>query len=605
MTFSQIPEFPNTKPILLLTPKGRVLFANESAIKTLTLKRGESITGLSSEPNLFDFYSNFKKSNFTSISNNFILFDIKESLGNVFPFTIDFNKLVIADKELYLLVFNSDNEKIQVEDRLNTLHNALEYGEVSVLISDEMGKVKYASGSFEKILKSDISKLFDKEIHQLFLNLLTVQDIENLKLAVQTKAEWKKLVSDISESGNVWFKELKLTPIKNSDFAPSRFIMTATDITDYIQKNRIVRQSEQKQKSIINNISDILFIVRDEENHLIFENGNENFYEYFTLKKEAVGEKLLSNVLPSDLFEQVLVSIENYDKVETLTKFHFKDAETGKQFLCKMTATEDPFEKAVLYVLTLTDLTDHILNEKRLQDAFEKENKLNKLKTAFLANMSHEIRTPLNAIIGYADLLEDEAKEGEVESVCEYIHYLKEGVTRLLDLVDNIIEASLLESGEISFEFEKLNVNTFFKNVFPIYQTKKSNLNINVSLKLSDEELFINVDESKLKKVIDLVVDNAFKYNKENGDVYIRTKLEDDFAIIEVEDTGIGFDDSKIEELLEPFTQIEEEGYKRQYEGAGLGLTIAVRLVNAMGGKVEIKSKENIGTIISILFAKQ
>lgn len=216
--------------------------------------------------------------------------------------------------------------------------------------------------------------------------------------------------------------------------------------------------------------------------------------------------------------------------------------------------------------------------------------------------MSHEIRTPLNAIIGYSELLEDDVQLKEYDSIAENTFFLKDGVKRLLKLVENIIEASIIESGELELEIEKTDINLIAKEIFENQKTKYENKKIVFDSDFLNTELYCKIDKEKLAKILLMIIENAVKYNRENGIVLVQTCRKDSGAFIKISDTGIGIEQDKLSAILEPFTQDEDEGYKRRYEGAGLGLTIAYKLTLAMNGKFNITSQPNEGTAVILEF---
>ena len=126
--------------------------------------------------------------------------------------------------------------------------------------------------------------------------------------------------------------------------------------------------------------------------------------------------------------------------------------------------------------------------------------------------------------------------------------------------------------------------------------------NIGVDFRLSTENPQIKTDESKFKKIMLELIDNSIKYNKPNGKILMSTSISEDNVILELIDTGIGIRNEKLSQILEPFLQDTDEGYRRKYEGAGLGLTIANKLTTLLGGKLELTSAENIGTKVTLTF---
>lgn len=602
MYFDGLEELPNSHPFAIIDNTGRIVYCNKNFSKNLDIQPGDSVKKINSDPEILQFLNGFINSNYSNIT-----FDLVLNFGSYSPqvYQAAFEKILVWGNFLFSLSLTSLEERKLIEDRLNNLHNALEYGSVAVIITDEKGIINYSSKSFEIILKKSIENIFKHNLCEILAGFLTEKETAYLKFAIEHQKEWIKLISDISDNGELWFKELRLNPIKRSDIQSVSYILTANDITNYVLKNRLIRRSEERQKSIINNISDLLLIIKKIGEQIVFENANDNFYHVFNINKDKAFEHSLIEFIPIDLYDEIIDSLKKHESGKQFyTEFRYSLGRSNKEYVCKITATEDPYEKTTLFILSMSDITEQLLHEEKLKQAFHKEYQVNKLKTAFLANMSHEIRTPLNAIVGYSDLLEDEINDRKDESLQEIVNYLKEGVKRLLDLVDNIVEVSILESGETNLDLVKLNINQYLKNIFPNYEQKQSRTQVNIYLSDDHNEPLILADESKLKKVLDMIVDNAFKYNNRNGKIFVRIKSSEDLVRIEIEDTGIGIDPGKIEKILQPFMQETDEGYTRTYEGAGLGLTIAYRLTKLMGGRLDMQSKLEKGTLVYLTFQR-
>ena len=396
---------------------------------------------------------------------------------------------------------------------------------------------------------------------------------------------------------------MKFYPVRQSESESLKFILTANDITNYILKNRIVQKSEKQQKAIINNISDPLVILKGEKDKFKFENANESFLESFKLKKEDSFGKEIEFLFPEDFYLTIINHLLNNDDfINTNKRVYYSNKITERDYQIKISSLVDEFEHNQLYIVSLNDITEQLQNQKVLREAYEKEMKLNRLKTAFLANMSHEIRTPLNAIVGYADLLEDDIINKDYQNVAEMSVFLKDGVNRLLNLVENILEVAKLESGEDDLDFEPVSVNSLLRTYFESQQNILEQRNIGVDFRLSTENPQIKTDESKFKKIMLELIDNSIKYNKPNGKILMSTSISEDNVILELIDTGIGIRNEKLSQILEPFLQDTDEGYRRKYEGAGLGLTIANKLTTLLGGKLELTSAENIGTKVTLTF---
>ncbi|MGD8777651.1 MAG: ATP-binding protein [Ignavibacteria bacterium] len=601
--FKNLRELPDTKPLVMVDARGTIEYANNAFKNLFSLGEGENFDAFNSEPDIVSLIQNLINNNYQSFHFDLFLLDAASFENS--SFYVDIDRILIKGSQFFVMLLSSHFERKKLEDRINNLHNALEYGDVSVIITDENGIINYSSKPFETILSTGIEQLYNRYLPDVFVEYLTKEELDGLKKAINNKDEWVKLISNISSDGSLWFKEIKLNIVQKGDDESYNFILVAHDITNYILKTRVIKNSEQRQKSIINNISDPLIIIRKQNNELIFESANEIFFNAFSVGKIKV-EKVLSKALKGDLYDTLMKAIINseIDK-EHHTQFRYRNKKYRRDYIGKITYTDDPYDNVRLFIVNFSDITEQMKIQEQLQNAYEKETRLNKLKSAFMANISHEIRTPLNAIVGYSELIEDDIEMRDYDSIQENARYLKDGVNRLLNLVENIVEASIIESGEYEFDYEILNVNSLLYQIHKENLSKTRELNISFDLNLCEKQLKIKVDEFKFSKIFDMIIDNAIKYNKRDGNITLETFTEDGYVIIELSDTGIGIEKDKLDRILEPFIQEEEEGYKRKYEGAGLGLTIAYKLTILQKGEFSIESTPDAGTKVTIKFARQ
>lgn len=594
-------DLPDTKPLALINDNGVIVYVNQKFKKLFSLLPGDNFTNLNSDTNLQFVIEKLCKSHYSSFHLDFF---ITES-NKIKPegYFIDIERIFLDNTELFILILTSRSEREKLEDRINNLHNAIEYGNVAVIITDKDGYIQYSSKAFEKILDKTIENIYRAFLPDVLKNFLSEPESDSLKESIKKREKWVKLISGGETSQN-WHKEIKLNPIKNSSNNISSFILIANDITEYVLKNRVIKRSEQRQKSIINNISDPLLILSQKNGNVKFENANENFYSFFSVEKPTKSESDLTEIIPEELYLTIMEAIQRIQSSKRTTyKFKYNDLLKGYKFICKLVYIKDPYDNSFLYIISFNDITEQSQIQEELRKAYSKELKLNKLKSTFLANMSHEIRTPLNAIVGYSDIIEDDLKNNDVTVAIEMISYLKDGVNRLLHLIDNIIEISLLESGEQSVELQKTLLNNILINVGEKYYHEIKEKNIKIEYNLDNTLNSIYTDELKLTKIVELLVENAIKYNKRFGKVIIKSLKKKNTFKINISDTGKGIEEDKIQHILEPFAQEDDEGYTRSYEGAGLGISIAYRMTQLLNGKFKIESTLAVGTTVSLEFS--
>jgi len=240
------------------------------------------------------------------------------------------------------------------------------------------------------------------------------------------------------------------------------------------------------------------------------------------------------------------------------------------------------------------DISERKRTEEELIHARDKAKESDRLKTAFLANMSHEIRTPMNGILGFASLL----KEPELtrEQMTKYIHVIEESGLRMLNTINDIIDISKIESGQMDIYFSPVNVNDEIRSLYRFFEPEaiKKGLEIECICPLPWQEANIYTDKSKFYAILSNLLKNAVKYTHK-GRIIFGYEVKNRFLEFFVKDTGIGIAMDKQDIIFNRFVQ-EENGMVHSYEGSGLGLAISRAYVEMLGGQIWVKSQKNRGS---------
>ncbi|NOU45965.1 MAG: PAS domain S-box protein [Bacteroidales bacterium] len=256
-------------------------------------------------------------------------------------------------------------------------------------------------------------------------------------------------------------------------------------------------------------------------------------------------------------------------------------------------------EKQNIQLLQLNELLRRNNDEIKLKNAelalaTEKAEANNRLKTAFLNNISHEVRTPLNGIVGFAQFIADDDMPAEDKR--EYVEAMNISVNRLMNTMSDILDVSLLMSGNMSAVNEEFNPGDLFHEVYKKFVESAVAKNIEFKLIQSggSEPEKIYFDRGFVTKILIELVDNAIKYT-DRGHVFFGFKFRKDEIEIFVEDTGPGISEKALPDIFEPFTQ-EDYSSTRSHEGSGLGLTVVRGLVDLLHGTIQINTKIDQGT---------
>lgn len=231
-------------------------------------------------------------------------------------------------------------------------------------------------------------------------------------------------------------------------------------------------------------------------------------------------------------------------------------------------------------------------------DAYEKAEAANHAKSEFLANMSHELRTPLNAVIGYSELINDEANEQKIESISNDADKITRAAKHLLSLINNVLDLSKIESGKMDIYIEEITVYNLLDDIVlttdPLIKSKHNKLIFEASEDLGK----IQSDYTKLRQILFNITGNAAKFTS-NGEIIIKAERHQDNISISISDTGIGMTDKQIQEISSPFVQ-GDSSTTRKYGGTGLGLSLTEHLVKILGIKLDIESTPGQGSNFTI-----
>lgn len=241
----------------------------------------------------------------------------------------------------------------------------------------------------------------------------------------------------------------------------------------------------------------------------------------------------------------------------------------------------------------------YIQVQNELELVKKKAEESDKLKSSFLANMSHEIRTPLNAIMGFSSLLQ-QTNETDDENH-EYIEIIHKNSNKLLDMMDEIFNIALIESGITKMYKENCLINELLTGLVTYFNLEKdlngkTNVSIRIRKSTRDHSFSIYTDPRKLRQTLFNLIENALKYTNE-GYVEVGYELKDN-SIVEfyVKDSGMGFPQEKLDVVFQRFRQVDESN-TRNFGGIGLGLTLSQKFVEMMGGEMRGVSTPGNGSI--------
>lgn len=276
----------------------------------------------------------------------------------------------------------------------------------------------------------------------------------------------------------------------------------------------------------------------------------------------------------------------------------------GKEVLVEATSIRIPWEGEQAVLGFFRDLSAQQETEAYLKQARKQAEEAGQLKSRFLELITHEIRTPISTILGYAELLREELAEQKIPSeLLEFLETISNSSRRLLGMLSDLLDLSLLETQRHSLERETVNLNELAARLEAAFAPMVRAKGLLWQMEIPKQPVRVIADQEALHRALANIVHNAVKFT-EAGEVRLRIGQDDAHGWVQVLDTGPGMDPAFVRGgLFEPFRQ-ESEGLNRRYEGAGLGMAVAHRFIEAMRGRITVDTSPGQGTTVTIFLPR-
>jgi len=385
-------------------------------------------------------------------------------------------------------------------------------------------------------------------------------------------------------------------------------VQTTIEMALYKHKMRLELQlSELRFRSYIQNSSDIVVTV-----------DADGVVEYVSPSVVRIlgyePDELLGAGLGSFLHPEDKAVIGLYLKERALNsgamerrEVRAQHAESGWVFLEIVGSAIDIDGLPKGIVFNIRDITERKRIEMELIQAKVRAEEMNRLKSTFLSNISHEIRTPLTGILGFASILESELED---KAHMDMVYNITRSGLRLLETMDAVLDLALIESSRVVIENEPIRMSVEVQQAVRMLATLAVEKSIRIKVVSKSEPESILLDRRLLGQILNNVIGNAIKFT-DRGSVIITIDAINDFneesgeraqyVSVEVKDTGIGIEESFLPYIFDEFKQ-QSSGNNRRYEGAGIGLNIAKRMLALLGARVEVQSKVGVGTTFLMKF---
>ena len=372
-------------------------------------------------------------------------------------------------------------------------------------------------------------------------------------------------------------------------------------VNDVISRNTIRREKEKAEKALIDSEIRYRNLVEHSPAGIFQANLQGKLLYLNTSFVRMLSYSEQNELIYSDTGSFFVYEDELTELIEMVTEQQsVADFETS--FVTKFGEQKDVLigasvQDGIITCMVL-DISDRKKAENELLKAKEKAEESDRLKSAFLSNLSHEVRTPMNGIVGFAELLLDPYLDDESKK--EYVETIMDNSNQLLKIISDIIEISKIETEQLSINYKEFGVNEMLQDIEFQYSSLASKAGLGFSLIYNafQEKLVVISDDQKIRLAVTHLLDNALKFTT-SGSITLNVTRRESLLEISVTDTGIGIPADEMQNIFEPFRQVDET-LNRRHGGNGLGLTICRAYVELLGGSISVKKNEPEGSVFTL-----
>ena len=368
------------------------------------------------------------------------------------------------------------------------------------------------------------------------------------------------------------------------------------DITEQKEAEQELRNSEARFRTLFYESPDAVF-VEDYDGNIL--DVNPAACKLHKMTKEELIEKNIIDLIPN--YQKDIVAKE-FSKWITGEFRNYRGISKTSDGICipvEIHASKINYSGREALMFIVRDITLIKDTEDKLREAVEKAEEADMLKSVFLANMSHEIRTPMNAIIGFSEILSDQDLSKKERT--EFINYITQGSNTLMNLIEDIIDITKIEAGQIKINIAECNVNTLMDELYATFlkmknKNGKQKLELRLNKPVVEEDFNISTDPSRIRQILSNLIGNALKFTDEGYIEIGFTITGDNKIIFYVKDTGIGIPKEKHHIIFDRFGQVGDPSGKERM-GTGLGLSISKKLAELLGGSLTFDSETGRGSV--------
>ena len=494
----------------------------------------------------------------------------------------------------------SEKEQIANKERIDSILQASPDG---ICVIDTESTIQMANQSMLQMFGYSLDEIMGQNVKMLMMDEIAHEHdhyIERIVWGREPKliGQGSREVEGRKKDGSTFPMDLSVAMIGSGKEA--LFVGILRDITERIAMQEKAKEQAAFQAALLDAVPNPIFV---KDVNQTFTAMNRAYEEAFGIRREDyIGTSTLdANYVPEEVREewnrsdQKLIDKGGYTREELTARF----ADNRDHDVLSMRRTFELGSDATGGMLgILIDISDRKQMEREMEIAREQAESANETKSAFLANMSHELRTPMNAIIGYAEMLKEDAEDDENEEIIPDLEHIITAGRHLLQLINDVLDISKIEAGRMDLYLEDFDIATMISDAASTVTTLVEKNNNVLDIQVEENLGSMHADLTKVRQIVFNLVSNAAKFTSD-GKVGIEASAVDiggqAFIRLAVTDTGIGIPEEKLEHIFEEFSQADNST-TRNYGGTGLGLALVRKFARMMGGDIRVESTAGEGS---------
>ncbi|MEA2196885.1 MAG: hypothetical protein QOJ25_936 [Solirubrobacteraceae bacterium] len=464
----------------------------------------------------------------------------------------------------------------------------------AIIVLDPEGRVTGWNPGAERIKGYREAEIIGRHFSIFYPpELVEAGDPQRELAAALAEGRYEEEGERVRKDGTRFWADIILTPIRDDAGGLRGYAKVTRDVTERRRAEEALRESEERFRLLAENSTDVIDRVSPDGTLLYVSPASQEVYGYDP--HELIGRAARTDVHPEDHAGlRDLVDWDDADAKDVTLEYRLRRKDGSYVWVETKTHTlHDPATGAVLeYQSSTRDISSRKLAEAAAQRAQALAEQASNAKSEFLSRTSHELRTPLHVMLGFGELLgREDLSAGQREKLAQ----LTRSASHLLDLINEVLDISRIERGELRLSLEPVHLGEVIGETLDLVLPLAAARSLTISSPpAADLDIYVLADRQRLKQVLLNLLSNAVKYNRTEGAISLGYTRTGPRARVVVADTGVGIAAEALPRVFEPFDRLGAEA--TDVEGTGLGLALSKRLMEAMEGELGIDSVLGVGT---------